>query len=90
VALAVADTIRAVRAVEAGGGTVAYLAMDEPFVSGRLPVCDGPALEPTADRVATYMRGVQGVLPAVKIGWIEAYPFSSETAIESAMGLAAR
>jgi hypothetical protein len=86
-AAAVADTVKAVRAVEASGGTVAYLAMDEPFVSGRDPVCGGPALEPTADRVATYMRGVQGVLPAVKIGWIEAYPFSSAAAIESALGL---
>jgi hypothetical protein len=84
-ALAVADTVRAVRAVEAGGGAVTYLAMDEPFVSGREPVCNGPALEPTADRVATYMRGVQAVFPAVKIGWIEAYPFSSAAAIESAL-----
>jgi hypothetical protein len=83
----VADTVKAVRAVEAGGGSVAYLAMDEPFVSGREPVCGGPALEPTADRVAAYMRGVQGVFPAVKIGWIEAYPFSSAAAIEAAMGL---
>lgn len=86
-ALAVADSVKAVRAVESGGGTVAQLAMDEPFVAGREPVCGGPALEPTADRVATYIRGVQAVFPAVKIGWIEAYPFSSAPAIEAQMGL---
>jgi len=32
-ALAVADTVKAVRAVEAAGGRVAYLAMDEPFAA---------------------------------------------------------
>lgn len=86
-ALAVADTLTAVRAVEAAGGAVAYLAMDEPLVSGRAPVCGGPALEPTADRIATYVRGVQAAFPAVKVGVIEAYPFSSEAALESAVTL---
>lgn len=42
---AVAATLASVRAVESAGGTVSYLAMDEPFVSGRAPVCGGPALE---------------------------------------------
>jgi hypothetical protein len=86
-ASAVADTLAAVRAVESAGGKVSYLAMDEPFVAGRAPVCDGPALEPTADRIATYVRGVQGAFPAVKIGLIEAYPFSSGAALESALTL---
>src|SRR5439155_917548 len=86
-ASAVADTLRAVRAVESAGGKVAYLAMDDPFAAGRAPVCDGPALEPTADRIATYVRGVQTASPAVKIGLIEAYPSSSETDLESAVTL---
>jgi len=86
-ALAVADTVKAVRAVEAAGGRVAYLAMDEPFAAGQEAVCNGPALEPTADRVGTYVRGVQREFPAVKIGLIEAYPFSSAAAIESALAL---
>lgn len=86
-AVAIADSVKAVRAVESAGGRVAYLAMDEPFAAGREAVCDGPALEPTADRVATYVRGVQATFPAVKIGLIEAYPFSSAAAIESALGL---
>ena len=84
---AIAATIASVRAVEAAGGSVSYLAMDEPFVSGRSRVCDGPALEPTADRVATYVNGVRGTLPGVKIGLIEAYPFSSADALESIITL---
>ena len=61
--------------------------MDEPWVSGRAGVCDGPALEPTADRVATYMSVVARAHPALKIGLIEAYPFSSAPAIESMVQL---
>ena len=59
--------------------------MDEPFVSGRAGVCGGPALEPTADRVATYVAGVHAAFPDVQIGLIEAYPFSSADALESAL-----
>ena len=79
---AIAGTLESVRAVEAAGGSVTSLSMDEPFVSGRLKVCGGPALEPTADRVATYVSGVSAALPNVRIGLIEAYPFSSADAIE--------
>ena len=86
---AIGNTLDSVRAVQAAGGTVAYLAMDEPFVSGRLKVCGGPALEPTADRVAAYVAGVAAAFPNVRIGLIEAYPFSSETAIESILQLLA-
>jgi hypothetical protein len=84
---AIADTLAAMAAVKAGGGAVAYLAMDEPFVSGRSRTCGGPALEPTADRVATYVSGVKGVNPDVRIGLIEAYPFSTADAIERIIGL---
>ena len=85
--LAIADTVRAVNAVKTAGGGVAYLAMDEPFVSGRARTCNGPALEPTADRVATYVNGVKGAFPDIQIGLIEAYPFSSADAIERIVGL---
>lgn len=81
------STLDAVTAIEIAGGQVAYLAMDEPWVSGRSKVCDGPALEPTADRVATYMSAVRGARPSLKIGLIEAYPFSSEEAIETMVQL---
>lgn len=83
----IGQTLASVRAVEAGGGTVSYLAMDEPFVSGRARVCGGPALEPTADRVAQYVSAVKTAFPSVQIGLIEAYPFSSAPAIESILSL---
>ena len=80
-------TLDAVKAIQDAGGTLKYIAMDEPWVSGRARVCDGPALEPTADRVATYMSAVQSAHPAIRIGLIEAYPFSSAAAIETMVGL---
>lgn len=83
----IAKTLDAVAAVIAAGGKVDYLSMDEPWVSGRSKKCGGPALEPTADRVALYMSSVARVYPTVKIGLIEAYPFSSADAIESMLSL---
>jgi hypothetical protein len=80
---ALRQTLEAVRAIDNAGGTLAYLAMDEPWVSGRARACGGPALEPTADRVAVYMSAVGRAYPALRIGLIEAYPFSSAAAIES-------
>jgi hypothetical protein len=79
----VRSTLDAIRAIDDAGGTLAYLAMDEPWVSGRSRACGGPALEPTADRVALYMSTVGRAYPMVRIGLIEAYPFSSAEAIES-------
>jgi hypothetical protein len=83
----IGKTLDAVAAVIAAGGKVDYLSMDEPWVSGRAKKCGGPALEPTADRVALYMSSVARVYPTVKIGLIEAYPFSSADAIESMLSL---
>ena len=81
------STLDAVKAIEDAGGQLSYLAMDEPWVSGRAKVCDGPALEPTADRVAIYMSAVNRARAALKIGLIEAYPFSSADAIETMVQL---
>jgi len=86
---AVRDTLASVAAVQTASGTVSYLAMDEPWVSGRSRACGGPALEPTADRVAFYMRGVHAVYPNIAIGLIEAYPFSSADAIDRMLSLLA-
>jgi len=83
----IAGSVAAVQAIEQAGGAVSYLAMDEPFVSGRARICGGPALEPTADRVATYVAGVRAARPAVQVGLIEAYPFSSADAIEAILTL---
>ena len=80
-------TLDSVKAVRDGGGNVDYLAMDEPFVSGRSRVCGGPALEPTADRLKTYMSAVRAAQPAVRLGLIEAYPFSSAADIERMLSL---
>jgi len=80
-------TLDAVKAIEDAGGTLKYIAMDEPWVSGGAEVCGGPALEPTADRVATYMSAVQRAHPAIRIGLIEAYPNSGADTIETIVGL---
>ena len=84
---AIADSLASVRAIESAGGSVAYLAMDEPFVAGRSKICGGPSLVPTADRVATYISAVSAALPKIRIGLIEAYPFSSADAIENMVQL---
>lgn len=83
----IASTLSGIKAVVDAGAKVAYLAMDEPWVSGRSSACGGPALEPTADRVATYISGVNRAYPDVRIGLIEAYPFSSADAIETMLQL---
>jgi hypothetical protein len=80
-------TLDAVKAIEDAGGILKYVAMDEPWVSGSARVCGGPALEPTADRVATYMSAVRIAHPALRVGLIEAYPFSSADTIETIVGL---
>ena len=80
-ARSIQSTLGSLAAIASAGGSVTYLAMDEPWVSGRSPKCGGPALDPTADRVATYMTAVQSAYPALRIGLIEAYPFSSADAI---------
>ena len=83
----IGNTLKAIAAVTAAGGRVDYLSMDEPWVSGRSRRCGGPALEPTADRVALYMSSVTRAYPTINIGLIEAYPFSTAGAIESMLSL---
>jgi hypothetical protein len=85
----ITNTVDSIRAVQQAGGTVTYIAQDDPFGSGRAAVCGGPALEPTADRIATYVQGVHAVFPSVQIGLIEAYPLSSEPTLETILGLLA-
>jgi hypothetical protein len=84
---AIQSSLSGIKAVVDAGAKVSYIAMDEPWVSGRSKACGGPALEPTADRVATYMSGVNRTYPDVRIGLIEAYPFSSADAIETMVQL---
>jgi hypothetical protein len=85
--LAIANTLASIRAVQAAGGTVAYISMDDPFAAGQAAVCGGPALEPSADRIATYVRGVQAAFPGVEVGFSEAFPLTSESNLERALDL---
>jgi hypothetical protein len=84
---AIRRSMTAIDAVAVAGGTVNYLSMDEPWVSGRSKQCDGQALDKTADRVATYMAAMTRAHPDIRIGLIEAYPFSNADQIESMLGL---
>jgi hypothetical protein len=86
-AASIEAALASIRAVEEAGGRVDFLAMDEPFASGRERVCGGPALEPTANRIAIYAAGVHAVYPQVAIGMVEAYPFSSAADIVAAIDL---
>jgi hypothetical protein len=86
---AIRATVASIRAVEAAGGTVSYLAMDEPFLSGLAPVCGGPSLTPTADRLIVYQRAVLQAAPNVSIGLIEAYPSFAPDGFESMLRLLA-
>jgi hypothetical protein len=84
---AIASTVSSIQAVQAAGGTVSYVSMDDPFASGQAPVCGGPALEPTADRLALYMRSVGAAFPGLQIGLSEAFPLLSESSLERALDL---
>ncbi len=84
---AIANSLDSIRAVQAAGGTVSYISMDDPFASGKAAVCGGPALEPTADRIATYVRGVKSAFPSISIGLSEAFPLTGEADLERALDL---
>ncbi|HEY2432504.1 MAG TPA: hypothetical protein VGI12_07500 [Vicinamibacterales bacterium] len=84
---AIAVTVASIQAVQAAGGTVGYVSMDDPFASGQATVCGGPALEPTADRIATYVHAVGAAFPGMRIGFSEAFPLLSEPSLERALDL---
>lgn len=64
-------TLQALANVEAGGGTVRYLAMDEPLLGGE--ACD-LGLNESAAQAAEFMRIVRARHPRLRIGDIEPYP----------------
>jgi hypothetical protein len=86
---AIRGTIQAVEAVRDAGGEVGYLALDEPFLAGREPVCGGPDPRPTVDRLVRYMREVKAALPAIDIGLIEPYPAFGRHELAGFLGLLA-
>lgn len=75
----VAATIGAINAVNSSGGSVSYIAMDEPFVAGK--DC-GQSADVTVLQVKYYIDQVKRVFPSVQIGLIEAYPAQSVKEIE--------
>ena len=83
----IAATQRSIDAIKAAGGTLTYLAMDEPFIGGRSSRCGGPSFAPTADRLRTYMTAVRQRNPEVRIGLIEAYPFFTPAQFEEMLAL---
>jgi hypothetical protein len=72
---AINQTLEALRNVQAAGGRVSYIAMDEPFTSGIGRRCGGPSFVPTADRLAIYIPAIRKAFPDLRIGLIEPYPF---------------
>ncbi|MCU0506610.1 MAG: hypothetical protein MUE82_12750, partial [Chloroflexi bacterium] len=75
-----ADVLRIIRRIVAAGGTVRYIALDEPVAGGAVndakDGCDWP-LERTAHQVADFVRGVHAVYPSIVIGDIEPWPYVS-------------
>ncbi len=85
---ALRDTIRSIWGVEAGGGRVRYLSMDEPFYAGAtVPACGGGDVGATADRVVRYIQGIERADPGVRIGLIEPYGYFSAAQLVSFLEL---
>ena len=72
-------TLQSIRNVQAAGGVVTYIAMDEPFTGGGARRCGGGAFPPTADRLAVYIPAVRRAIPGIRIGLIEPYPVFTAT-----------
>ena len=69
--------IRAIDNVEANGGRVSFIAMDEPLLGGQLiegELTCGYTMEQAAAEVAAFVAAVQGEHPDVRIGTVETSP----------------
>jgi hypothetical protein len=86
-----AQTVQGLANVAANGGTVADIAMDEPFISAlppnqsfaaSMPTCNFTVPQ-TAAAVAAYVARINAAYPGVRIGLIEPYPYFSAAQIES-------
>jgi parallel beta-helix repeat protein len=66
--------------VQANGGTVTYLAMDEPYIGGELVInghgC-GYTMSQSADATTYFINRVRSADPAIVLGDIEPYPYFS-------------
>jgi hypothetical protein len=90
-ATTVAQTMQGIVNVTANGGTIAYVAMDEPFISAlppnqafaaSIPTCNF-TVQQTASAVGAYVARINTAYPGVRVGLIEPYPYFSATQIES-------
>ncbi len=85
------NTVDAIDNVIRAGGTVQYLALQEPFIAGANPPCGSGDPTPTLDRLVQYFARVRAAHPEVKIGLIEPYPyFSAATLVSFLDGMRSR
>jgi hypothetical protein len=88
---AINDTRRAIRAVREAGGDVHYLALDEPFTSGRSSRCGGPDRGPTFTRLGRYVAEMRRTEPGIGVGLIEPYPlFGADQLLDVVRRMSAR
>jgi hypothetical protein len=71
--------------IQANGGTVAILDMDEPFIGGEL-VANGKTcgftMEQSADVTSQFIQKVRAAYPHILVGDTEPYPYFSVTELE--------
>ena len=68
-----------IRRIEAAGGELAYLVIDEPLVSGKEFCQQDQAV--TVVALARYIRDLRAFRPNLKVIWTEAWPFSRGSVI---------
>jgi hypothetical protein len=80
----------AIQNIQANGGTVRFIAMDEPFILGQLTF-DGQTcnltMEQSADQTKRFIQLVQGKFVYIVIGDIEPYPYFTVAQLESWISL---
>jgi hypothetical protein len=77
---------RAIDNVEAHGGRVSFIAMDEPLLGGQLDeggTSCGYGIDQTAAEVAAFMQAVQAEHPDVQVGTIETMPPQTVDEVEA-------
>ena len=79
----VAKTV--IQNIQANGGTVAFLDMDEPYIGGELvangKTC-GYTMEQSADVTSQFIRQVKAAYPNILVGDTEPYPYFSVPELE--------
>lgn len=75
----------AIQNIQANGGTVTFLAMDEPFIGGEQVIggrACGYTMEQSATVTAQFIRQVKGAYPHIIVGDVEPYPYFSVPKLE--------